>query len=79
MHWVSVFLVLNNGNLAGYFRSSRGIRQGDVLSPFLFNMTTKVLRRVIRRAQEWYISRFQGGSESENIPFAMILCDADIG
>ncbi|RVX18136.1 LINE-1 retrotransposable element ORF2 protein [Vitis vinifera] len=46
------FSVMVNGTLAGFFSSSKGLRQGDPLSPYLFVMGMKVLSVLIRRAME---------------------------
>ena len=46
------FLVLVNGVPAGFFPSSKGLRQGDALSPYLFVMGMEVLDVLIRRAVE---------------------------
>ena len=46
------FLVLVNGVPAGFFPSTKGLRQGDPLSPYLFVMGMEVLDVLIRRAVE---------------------------
>ena len=46
------FLVLLNGFLEGFFRSSCGLRQGDPLSPVLFLLIMEVLSKLLRKTEE---------------------------
>jgi hypothetical protein len=46
----TVFVKLNN-KLGPYFMSHKGVRQGDPLSPILFNMVADCLTRMVRKAQ----------------------------
>ena len=41
------FLVLINGVPSGFFGSSRGVCQGDPLSPFLFDLVMEAFSRML--------------------------------
>ena len=49
---IAKFSVMVNGTPAGFFSSSKGLWQGDPLSPYLFVMGMEVLSILIRRAME---------------------------
>lgn len=46
------YAILVNGSAKGWVKASRGLRQGDPLSPFLFTLVTDVLSRMLMRAKE---------------------------
>jgi len=67
------YLVLVNGEPKGLIQPSRGIRQGDPLSPFLFLLCTEGLNSLIVKAErEGFIHGFslnRGGSKLTHLLF----------
>jgi hypothetical protein len=80
------FSVLVNGSPEGFFGSSRGLRQGDSLSPLLFLLIMEVLSRLLQKTEEAGLIRgFQAGMLGGNevrishLLFAddtIVFCDA---
>lgn len=72
------------GPLLAFLRSSRALRQGDSLSPFLFILVSDFLSKMFSRVEMRYILGFKVGTGSVSIShlqFAddtMIFCDADL-
>ena len=46
------FSVLFNGSPVGFFQSSRGLRQGDLISPYLFMIGMKALKMLVQQPVE---------------------------
>ena len=72
------FSVLFNGSSMGFFRSSRGLRQGDPLSPYLFMIGMEALSGMLKRVVEGnFISgcRFGGRDGRELIISHLLYAD----
>lgn len=72
------FSILINGSLEGFFGSSRGIRQGDPLSPLIFVLVMESLGKMMTKAVESsYLSGFQVGSMASHLLTVSHLLFAD--
>ena len=81
------FSVLVNGSPEGFFSCSRGLRQGDPLSPLLFLLVMEVLSRMLSKVEEeGLIQGFRAGSNAvdglciSHLLYAddtILFCDAD--
>ncbi len=69
------FSILVNGSSHGYFTSSRGLRQGDPLSPYLFLFCAEGLHRLLSQAET--SGQIQGLSLCRNGPRLTHLFFAD--
>ena len=75
--------ILVNGSPTTEFRPQKGLRQGDPLSPFLFNVVAEGLNLLLKRAKELRIIKgVEVGSSEVNVShlqFAddtIIFCEA---
>ncbi|CAM8993520.1 unnamed protein product [Rhodiola kirilowii] len=91
VHWIMAcvtsahFFVLINGSLEGYFKSNRGLRQGDPISPYLFTLVMEVLSRIlgqVRQSNEFVFHPKCAGISLSHLMFAddiIIFSKADLG
>lgn len=66
------FSTLINGESSGFFGSSRGLCQGNLLSPLLFVLVMKELTKLIKRAKKrasWKVFQASNSSRGEKITF----------
>jgi hypothetical protein len=85
VYWISQCIssachsVLVNGSLAGFFNSSRGLRQGDPLSPLLFIVVMEALSKMLSGAVDsGRLSCFSMGSRPPMINISHLLFADDI-
>ena len=50
VHIYNLFSVLINGSSTGFFKSSRGLKQGDPLSPYMFVLGMEAFSILIEKA-----------------------------
>ena len=76
------FSVNVNGELVGFFSSSRGIRQGDPLSPYLFSIVMKGLSMILsKRVNEEPNFRFHWRCPRHGWPIfcLLMICSCSVG
>lgn len=72
------FTLAINGNASGFFKSSKGLRQGDPLSPYLFVLAMEIFSRLLAsRFDSGYI-RYHPNTEELKISHLMFADDVMI-
>lgn len=73
-----------NGTLGNYFTCKKGLRQGDPLSPFLFDLVADALNKMLKKAQAagklQGLGQFSNSTKILNLHFAddtLIFLEAD--
>ena len=70
------FSILINGSLAGFFRSSRGLHQGDPLSLYLFVLVMDILSHLINKVVDGNFMtgcKFRIKGEEEDLVLSHLL------
>lgn len=74
------YAVLVNGYPSKVFNPSRGLRQGDPLSPFLFILCAQGFSSMLKRAErQGKMKGIKFGAEGPSLPhllFALALCES---
>ena len=74
------FSIIVNGSLVDFFGSSRGLRQGDLLSALLFLLIMEVLSRILKKTKDCDLFRgFHVGPSNSigvRIPHLLFVDDA---
>jgi len=72
------YSVIVNDEVCGFFHPTRGLRQGDPLSPYLFLICMEVLTRVLRKAQQKKKASigFKINPSAEKIPCLLFADDS---
>ncbi|KAL9688157.1 hypothetical protein QQ045_032572 [Rhodiola kirilowii] len=74
----SKFSVLINGGLEGYFSSSRGLHQGDPISPYLFTLVMEVLSRIFGKMRQSNVFEFHSNCARISLSHLMFADDVII-
>ena len=64
-----------NGNAKRWVKASRGLRQGDPLSPFLFTLVADILSRMLRAKERNLLEGFRVGRNRTRVSHLQFAYD----